>query len=133
MMTGALPTPVRSVPTVLPRQRLLVLLTALAVLAALTGCASFSPDGGFTPVAQTARDRLGKDLRWSRSDADRALIDQRVDELLARPLSADDAVQVALLNNRGLQAGLQDLGISEAELKKIERTIADIDRKYFKN
>ena len=121
MMTGVLPTPVRSVPTVLPRQRLLVLLTALAVLAALTGCASFSPDGGFTPVAQTARDRLGKDLRWSRSDADQALIDQRVDELLARPLSADDAVQVALLNNRGLQAGLQDLGISEAELVQAGR------------
>ena len=32
-------------------------------LAALGGCASFSPDGGFAPIEQTARDRLGKDLR----------------------------------------------------------------------
>ncbi|MBL8349686.1 MAG: TolC family protein [Burkholderiaceae bacterium] len=84
--------------------------------ALLTGCASFSPDGGFAPVEQTVQDRLGKDLRWARSDSERALIEQRVGELLARPLAIDDAVQLALLNNRGLQAAFFELGISEAEL-----------------
>ena len=34
---------------------------------------------------------------------------------LAEPLSEEGAVQVALLNNRGLQAAYNDLGVSEAE------------------
>ena len=95
-----------------PRLRLLALLTSAAVLG---GCASFSPDGGFSVIEKTARDRLGKDLQWARTDADRDRIDQRVAELLARPLTMDDAVQVALLNNRGLQASYAELGITEAE------------------
>jgi len=101
-----------------PRLRLVALLTAATVVG---GCASFSPDGGFAPVQQTAKDRLGKDLQWARSDAERDSIDQRVRELLAKPLAMDDAVQIALLNNRGLQAAYQELGISEADLVQAGR------------
>ncbi|WP_088286003.1 TolC family protein [Ideonella sp. A 288] len=104
--------------TIWPAARPLLL---LAVTSALTGCAAFSPDGGFSAVEQVAKERLGKDLGWARTDADRDRIDQRVGELLARPLSADDAVQVALLNNRGLQASFQDLGITEAEVVQAGR------------
>jgi outer membrane protein TolC len=38
----------------------------------------------------------------------------RVERLLATPLSARAAVQVALLNNKGLQAAYNELGIAEA-------------------
>lgn len=100
------------------RLRLAALFT---VTVALAGCTSFSPDGGFAPVEQAARDRLGKELRWSRTAADQDGIDQRVAELLAKPLSADDAVQIALLNNRGLQASFQELGITEAEVVQAGR------------
>lgn len=93
----------------------------LALAAALTGCATFSPDGGFSGVEQAARDHLGKEVRWSRSEADQEHIDRRVAELLAQPLSADDAVQLALLNNRGLQASFQDLGITEADVVQAGR------------
>ena len=102
----------------LPRLRLLALLVGAAVL---SGCASFSADGGFATVEQTAKDRLGKDVRWARSDADQNTIDLRVAELLAKPLTMDDAVQVALLNNRGLQASFSELGITEAELVQAGR------------
>jgi len=98
--------------------RLGALLTAVAVVG---GCASFSPDGGFGPVQQIARDRLGKDLLMARSDADQDTIARRVGELLTKPLMADDAVQVALLNNRGLQATFQELGITEAEVVQAGR------------
>jgi len=93
------------------------------VLASLTlaGCASFSPDGGFGAVEQAARDRLGKDALWARTAADQDRIDARVAELLARPLTVDDAVQVALLNNKGLQARFFELGIGEAELVQSSR------------
>ena len=94
-------------------------LTRLAIAAlaliALSGCATLSSDGGFGPVEQTAKDRLGKDVKWARSDADRDAIDKRVAQLLEQPLSVDGAVQIALLNNRGLQASFAELGISEAD------------------
>ena len=89
---------------------------ALATAVTATGCATFSADGGFGPVEQSARERLGKEVVWSRSDADRDLIAERVEALLARPLGADEAVQVALLNHRGLQAAFQELGIAEADV-----------------
>jgi len=97
--------------------RLGLLLTALL----LGGCASFSPDGGFGPVQQAAQSRLGKDLVPARTEAEQQALQPRVDALLARPLSADDAVQVALLNNRGLQAAFQDLGITGAEIVQAGR------------
>jgi outer membrane protein TolC len=97
------------------------LAAALTLAALLAGCASFSADGGFGPVEQVARDRLGRELRWARSDDEQSRIDRRVTELLARPLSAGDAVQLALLNNRGLQAAFFELGIGEAELVQAGR------------
>jgi outer membrane protein TolC len=95
---------------------------AAAVLALLLGgCAGFSPDGGLAPVRQVAREQLGSELQWVRTDADQAAVDRRVDELLAQPLTADAAVQLALLNNRGLQASLQELGIAEADFVQAGR------------
>ncbi len=105
----------------IPKRLMLRTVTLAVATALLGGCASFSSDGGFASVEQTAKDRLGKDLRWARSATDQASIDQRVAELLAKPLSADDAVQVALLNNRGLQASFQELGITEAEVVQAGR------------
>lgn len=88
---------------------------------ALSGCAGFSQDGGFDSVELTARQRLGKQVRWTHTAEERAKTDREVAELLAQPLSADDAVQIALLNNGGLQATFQDLGISEADLVQAGR------------
>jgi outer membrane protein TolC len=87
---------------------------ALAALAALlAGCASLDPDASLQRVQQTVGAQY--ELRWQRSDADRAAAAARVSELLAQPLSADAAVRVALLANRELQAELDALGIADAE------------------
>jgi outer membrane protein TolC len=98
--------------------RLLAMLASAAVLA---GCASFTPDGGFGEVERITQDRIGKDLHWARGEADLYTIAKRVADLLAKPLTVDDAVQIALLNNRGLQAGFQELGITEAEVVQAGR------------
>ncbi|HSQ10654.1 MAG TPA: TolC family protein [Burkholderiaceae bacterium] len=82
----------------------------------LAGCTTFSADGGFGSVESSARSQLGKDVVWSRTDADSATVAARVAELLAKPLSVDDAVQIALINNKGLQAGYYELGLSESDL-----------------
>lgn len=104
--------------TPLPHQRLLI--AALSTLT-LAGCASFSQDGGFDAIEQTTRERLGKEVRWVKSAADQNTVDQRVAELLSGPLTVDDAVQIALLNNRGLQASFSELGISESDLVQAGR------------
>jgi outer membrane protein TolC len=93
----------------------------ILALLAFGGCANFSRDGGFDPVAQATRAHLGKQLLWPRTDGERAKSGAQVAELLSRPLSIDDAVQVALLNNRDLQASFEQLGVSEADLVQAGR------------
>ncbi|WP_233809836.1 TolC family protein [Paraburkholderia sp. HP33-1] len=87
----------------------------------LAGCTTFSKDGGFNAVSTAASERLGKDAVYVKTDADRDAAFKRTQELLSKPLGMDDAVQVALLNNRGLQASYGELGISEADLVQAGR------------
>ena len=110
--------PGRLVPSGRPRLRLIGIALGALLLA---GCASLSPDAGFSTVQATTKERIGKDLAWMRDDAQQETVDKRVSELLAKPLSADDAVQVALLNHRGLQARFADLGITEAQVVQAGR------------
>jgi outer membrane protein TolC len=88
----------------------------LAFVLALPGCATFSPDGGFGVVAGQARAHLDKEVSWPRTEDESAKNGAEAARLLAQPLTADAAVQVALLDNRSLQAAFEELGISEAEL-----------------
>ena len=99
--------------------RTLVIAVLLAAL--LGGCASFSKDGGFDAVQSATQSRIQKDVVWSRDDATRAQTQTRIDTLLAQPLSAEEAVQIALLNNPGLQAAFNTLGIAEADLVSAQR------------
>lgn len=93
----------------------------ILLLATLSGCATFSRDGGFDAVKQTTRERIDKDIKWIRNEVDQNTIDTRVAELLKQSLSVDDAVQIALLNNKGLQASYAELGIAEADLVQAGR------------
>ncbi|EKS72728.1 RND efflux system outer membrane lipoprotein [Burkholderia sp. SJ98] len=97
------------------------LTATVAIVAVLAGCTTFSKDGGFNTVANVASERLGKDAVVVKTDEDRNAVFTRTKELLAKPLTMDDAVQVALLNNRGLQASYGELGISEADLVQAGR------------
>jgi outer membrane protein TolC len=98
--------------------RLTVVAAATALLA---GCASFSPDGGIGKVSELTKERTGQAVSLQRSQADADVAGARVDELLKQALTPDAAVEVALLNNRGLQANLGDLGIAEADLVQAGR------------
>ena len=51
-------------PTNSTRSRTRLGIAALALIV-LSGCATLSSDGGFGPVEQTAKDRLGKDVKWA--------------------------------------------------------------------
>ena len=93
----------------------------LPLLLALAGCVTLSPDGGIDKVQTLARDRIGKDVTLPRTQIDGATTADATRELLGKPLRADDAVQVAVLNNAGLKAGLAELGIGEADLVQAGR------------
>lgn len=94
--------------------------TAAVVIATifLAGCAQFSADGGMDEVArgvsqETSQD-IGKNTVKITNAEQLRQARERVASLLGQPVSADAAVQIALLNNRDLQAAYNDLGLSEA-------------------
>jgi outer membrane protein TolC len=94
--------------------------TAACVLL-LAGCASFSPDGGFSKVSDLTKERTGQIAIWQRSQEDTDSANGRVSELLKQPLTSDTAVEIALLHNRGLQASFYQLGIAESDLVRAGR------------
>ncbi|MBI4365356.1 MAG: TolC family protein [Deltaproteobacteria bacterium] len=92
---------------------------AVAVFAGalmLSACRTFSPDGGMSVAANVADQELRKDVVAIRTQEDASSAHARVRHLIKRPLTAETAVQISLLNNRGLQAAYNELGIAEATM-----------------
>ena len=98
----------------LPTRAAAILLAA----ACLAGCAGGDPQGAFdSGVRDAVGQRLAfpKAVVWRRGGPEEAQADAAVVDLLRRPLTAQGAVQVALLNNRALQAEYAEVGISYGE------------------
>ncbi len=91
-------------------------LLAFAALISLAGCASVRPQAAFSDVQETLDGRTDVRTVWRTGSEEDARADRAVDSLLAAPLTADAAVQVALLNNRRLQAVYEDVGVAQADL-----------------
>src|SRR5258708_26004266 len=91
-------------------------LAALLAALLLSGCATFSQDGGMTVVADVAGETIKKDVMSIRTSKDAERAQQAVRRLLRQTLTVDSAVQVALLSNRGLQASYNELAWAEANM-----------------
>jgi outer membrane protein TolC len=72
-------------------------------------------------VEQAVKERTGADTKWAKSEDEANTVRGRVKELLAKPLGPTSAVQIALLNNPGLQASYAEVGIAEADLVQASR------------
>jgi len=103
----------------------------------LSACASLSGDGGFSAAAKVSEQRTGMPAsvagRLPRSADDERALAAVIDKKLEQPLSADDAVQIALLNNRGLQASYWSVGIAEADLVqagRLQNPVLDFKRSH---
>ena len=82
----------------------------------LTGCASVNLNAGFAEVGTAVEERAAARIVWNRgTELDQDATEQ-VRSLLQRKLTVDDAVQIAMLNNRELQAVYSDLGLAQADL-----------------
>lgn len=91
------------------------------VALALSGCATFSKDGGLNDVQKSTAQHIKQEVIWQNNANAQKQASDRVHALLSDCMDADDAVQVALLNNKGLQASLYELGISEADVVQVGR------------
>ena len=100
----------------IPSRRALA--ACLAVLA-LSACTTLSKDGGLDAVSALTAERTGQDIRFVKGSSE--LAQAELAAMLKQPLSADAAVRIALLNNRGLRAALGQLGVAEADLVQAGR------------
>ena len=87
-----------------------------ASLVLLSGCTSVALNAGFDDVRGTVEERSASKIFWNNgTDLDKEAA-EKVGSLLKTKLTAEEAVQVALLNNRELQAVYSDLGVAQADL-----------------
>lgn len=89
---------------------------AVLVTFAVCGCASVPSKAGFDDVERAVSDRAGKRVHWNRGTAADRQVSEVVASMLRKELTADEAVQIALLNNRELQATYEDLMVAQADL-----------------
>ena len=89
------------------------LLRTVAVVGLLGGC---TPSGDFRPVFDVTAAETGAQAALIGSDESAAEAFEQTRGLLRAALTPQSAVQVALLNNRALQAAYNDLGLAQAEL-----------------
>ncbi|MCI0364478.1 MAG: TolC family protein [Phycisphaerales bacterium] len=90
--------------------------TSVVLLAMLGGCASMKPGLGFDDVANSVSERSGARVHWNTGSQADAQVNAAIQSMLEQELTADEAVQIALLNNRDLQAVYEDLNIAQADL-----------------
>jgi outer membrane protein TolC len=99
--------------------RLLPLLsTALLAGCSTLGSAQYSaPEAGFETVSARTGAAVGKQTVWVQNAQQANDLAEKVHGLAhKKTISADTAVQIALLNNKGLQASYAELGLSAADV-----------------
>lgn len=84
----------------------------------LAGCASLSADGGLNDVSSLTQSRIGQAANFKKDSGDNGA---EIQALLGKPLTAESAVQIALLNNSALKASFAELGVAEADFVQAGR------------
>ncbi len=91
------------------------ILYALLLGLMATGCSKIPPmDDGF--VAYTVSDRIDSKAEWRQGCCQDEEADAFIQCSIANELTADSAIQIALLNNPKIQAVFEELGIARAGL-----------------
>ena len=84
----------------------------------LSGCSAVAvdPTASFPQVSQLVTERAGKDITWTSGIEESPAAVEAITTRLTDGLTEQGAVQIALLNNRDLQALYTQLGIAQADL-----------------
>ena len=94
---------------------------ALSSMLLLSACSSVPLDSELPAVADMVAQSGPRELVWVNSPEQTQWVSTQTSQLLAKPLTADTAVDIALLNNPGLQARFAELGIGKAEFEQASR------------
>ncbi len=89
------------------------IVASFGVLVVVGGCATVNPKQDYDRVGQRVIEATGQDRVYRPEDD--ALVEELVEELLQDGISADEAVQISLLNNPSLHAAFMDVGIARAD------------------
>jgi cobalt-zinc-cadmium efflux system outer membrane protein len=92
-----------------------VIFSSIFALALPAGIAR-EKEEAFQRMQQSVQERTGKTVRWEQDQKSREQALQEVRRLLRNSLTIDAAVQIALLNNRSLQATFEEIGLSAADV-----------------
>ncbi len=82
--------------------------------ALVMGCVRVDPRSDYERADRLVAERTGVEVAYH-PDIE-PMIEDKIAALLADGLTTDEAVQVALLNNRGFQSRFQEIGVSRAEV-----------------
>jgi len=107
--------------------------SVVGLLVLLTGCTTFDQRAGFADLSAAVQDRSGLRLAWNLGTELEAQVAEEVRGLLAGKLTAETATQIALLNNRDLQALYAELGVAQADLVQaglLENPIFDLSATF---
>jgi cobalt-zinc-cadmium efflux system outer membrane protein len=86
------------------------------LLVLFSGCTTVALNAGFDDVSATVEERSRIKIFWNNgTDLDKESA-AKVNSLLKGKLTTEEAVQIALINNRDLQAIYSDLGVAQADL-----------------
>ena len=88
----------------------------LFVLGVLSGCATLQLNAGFADVSKAVEERSGDKVFWTSGSDGTREVQEKIRSIVNGKLTADQVVQVALLNNREIQALYSNLGIAQADL-----------------
>lgn len=81
-----------------------------------SGCASIPLNAGFDEVKAIVHERSRTQIFWNNgTDLDQQAM-EKLNSFLRGKLTAEEAVQIAILNNRELQAVYSELGVAQADL-----------------
>jgi cobalt-zinc-cadmium efflux system outer membrane protein len=100
----------------------------------LVGCTTIPQEAGFSDVERSVADRGIKRVHWNQGTPSDEAVALAVQEMLAEELTADQAVQIALLNNRNLQATYEDLSVAQADLVQaglLKNPVFDFDFRFY--
>ena len=99
-------------------------LIAAVVFGLAISFSAMAKDKPFAPVEDAVKQRTRRTVRWEQDMAARSESQAQVRALLKKPLTVSGAVQIALLNNRELQATFGEIGLSYADVRAA-RTLAN--------
>ncbi|MEM8487009.1 MAG: TolC family protein [Bacteroidota bacterium] len=91
-------------------------ISILVLMLVFSGCVQLQPERDLELVQAEVIARTGYHFAYFNDTSEQALLRKHVRDLLRDSLEADEAVQIALANNRQLQAKYEAVGIAQADL-----------------